>query len=384
MSGLPRSRNWSRRDCFRLLACGASAAALSQIPGLSRAAEGPGRLTLAQCQAMGPVEMAKSSRIVTEAYDFIQSAAGGIASPELRRTVLDVLRSPAPSILNRFRSDADKEEIRRQLVARKLLAGDVTIAQLFPPARDPSTPPQPFLSAPGSAYNGHHAYPGGLCVHTAFNTRNSLGLAAGYRDTIGIELDHDVILASQLLHDQHKPWVFQWTADGSLLTEYTVAGTGAHHILGVAESIHRGLPADVVVAQASAHDHPGSPADEAKTVGYLKAAAIIAGQDPVAAGYLGPDGATVPLPRHIEGFLTHLGDHDWVIAGAATGWCVALLQEIARQDYGLSEKEMGSARFNALRNYVFSQRSIMGLHELHVTKGREAVRAAVHDLVIPA
>ena len=39
----------------------------------------------------------------------------------------------------------------------------------------------------------------------------------------GLKLDRDVVLASQLLHDLHKPWVFQWQADGTCRKEEPLA-----------------------------------------------------------------------------------------------------------------------------------------------------------------
>ncbi|MDR3439573.1 hypothetical protein [Telmatospirillum sp.] len=386
MSSSLENTDWSRRDYLRLFACGASAAALSQFPSAVQAATLPaeqGRLTLAQCQQLSPLDMAKSSQTAVAAYQFLQKSAEEIENPGLRQAVSQILQNPVPTVLARYRSDADKERVRQQLIDAHLLGVDVGIHQLFPPAKGADQTPQPFLSAPGSGYTSHHAYPGGLSVHVALNVRSSLGLYAGYGGTFGLKLSRDVVLASQLLHDLHKPWVFQWKEDGGLLPEYTVAGTGDHHILSLAESIYRGLPAEVIVAQASAHDHPGSPADEAKTVGYLKAGAMIAGKDPIEIGLLGPDGNTVVLPRRIEGFITHIGDHDWIIAGPANTWSTPLLEEIAMQDYAMTKADIGTAKFNAFRNYVFSQTTMIGLHQLHCAAGKEGVRATVNALVAP-
>ena len=37
-------------------------------------------------------------------------------------------------------------------------------------------------------------------------------------------------------------------------------------------------------------------------------------------GLLEKDGKTLPMPRRIEGFVTHLADHDWVISVPAAQW----------------------------------------------------------------
>lgn len=68
------------------------------------------------------------------------------------------------------------------------------------------------------------------------------------------------------MHDLQKPWVFQWDQDHLCRTEIPLTETGEHHVLSVAESIKRSLPASFVVAQACAHEHPSSKASEALVV----------------------------------------------------------------------------------------------------------------------
>jgi hypothetical protein len=94
-------------------------------------------------------------------------------------------------------------------------------------------------------------------------------------------------------------------------------------------------------------------------------------------------GTTVFLPRTIESFVTHLGDHDWILAVPAAHWTIDLLSEIAAEDYQMSAFDLKSAKFNAFRNYVFSQTTMIGLHQTYALAGRDAVRKAVHTLVVP-
>jgi hypothetical protein len=386
MDSLFDSISFSRRDYMRLSACGALTAALAQSSSSAEAAppQSPTeRLTLEHCLQLTPFDMAQRSTLAINSHRFLLQSADSIKDGGLRKAVSQIIQQPAPLVLGRFLTNDAKEAVKQQLVADGLLKPEIAVSQLFPPAKSVNEPAQPFLSAPGSGYMSHHAYPGGLNVHVALNVRSSLGLFAGYHDTFGVSLNRDTVLAAQLLHDLHKPWVFQWQTDGSLLPEYTVAGTGAHHILSIAESLHRGIPADVVIAQASAHDHPGTPADEEKVVGYLKAGAIIAGINPTQAGLLTSDGKTVALPRKIESFVTHLGDHDWILSVPAAQWTIALLGEIAREDYKMTAEDLKSAKFNGFRNYVFSQTTMIGLHQTHAMAGRDAVRSTVHNLVVP-
>lgn len=388
MDNLFADKELSRRAFLRLSACASGAAVLTQVHGLTfGAAPGEaacGRISMEECLSLAPQAMAARSAVVQAGYKFLLAAADEIADKGLSETVNEILLSPAPTLMAEYQTDKDRDGLRRKLVDAGLLKAAVAVDQLFPPLARPDRPPQPFVSAPGSTYDSHHAYPGGLVVHTALNVKSSLSLCQGYHDTYGVLLDRDVVLAAQLLHDLHKPWVLQWREDGATLPEHQIAGAGAHHILSLAETIYRGLPAAVIIAQASAHDNAGTPADEARLVGYIKAAAIIAGKDPVAAGLLAANGATVALPRRIEPFVTYLGDHDWNFSVPAARWTIGLLEVLAVADYGMSAADLKNGRFNTFRNYVFSQATMIALYQTYVVGGSDGLRAAVHGLVGPS
>ncbi|BBB90510.1 MAG TPA: TAT (twin-arginine translocation) pathway signal sequence [Methylomusa anaerophila] len=379
----------SRRDFLRVTAGAASTlAVMSAIPAVSYGAAKAGTanikaISLAECQALSPVDMANKSVLVKESYQFLLATSREISDAKLRGAVTEIIENPVPKVAAQYTAAGDREKLRKELLANGLLQESVTAENLLPPLPAAGRKPQPFESAPGSGYASHHSYPGGLPVHTALNVRSSLGLYNGYINTDALYLDKDVVIAAQLLHDLHKPWVFQWQDDASSLPEFTIAGTGAHHILSIAESIYRGLPAKVIVAQASAHDNPGTPEEEARVVNYLKAGAIIAGKDPVRLGLLAAGGKTIPLPRAIETFVTNLGDHDWVISVPAVKWAIPLLENIAKSDYKLSDRDLQGKPFYSFRNYVFSQLTIMGVHQLNFSQGEKAVREAVRNLVVP-
>ncbi len=370
-----------RRDIMKLGAAAAAAmVAQGLVPKVSQAAYST--VTLEECVAMSPVEMAKRSGPVMASWKSLQAAAASIWNPSIRTTVQAILENPAPTIMKKLDAAA-KKEVYAKLTAEGLLK-DVSEADFLPPCANAATSVQPFVSAPGSGYQSHHAYPGGVVTHTDLNVKMSQALYEGYRDVYDYLLDRDVVLAAQLLHDLHKPWVFAWLPDGSSRTELPLAGTGEHHSLSVAESIERGLPAEVCVAQACAHNHPGFPADEAGPVNWIKAACVLVGKDPVKAGLLAADGKTLPLPRRMEGFTCHLGDHDWVLTVPAVKWTLPLLQEIATTRYKLSEGDLKGKPFNALRNYVFAQTTAMGLYQLYSTRGKDALTEAVTSIVRPA
>ena len=301
-------------DCSRRnfvlggLASGALLLAGNYLPGTAHAAGTEVQaLRLEECIGMSPEQMARSSARVMEAWKYIQEAAGEVADPALRTTVQALLQNPAPSV-----AKADAAAIMAELKANGLLPKEASA--VFPPANDLARSPQPFFTAPGSGWGSHHAYPGGLVTHVALNVASCKALYENYMAIDGLKLDRDTVLVSQILHDLHKPWVFQWQKDGTCRKEEQLAATGEHHVLSVAESLKRGLSPELCIAQACAHDHPGSAKSEASVVGWLKAAAIINGTTAVKAGLLEKDVQTLPLPRRMEGFVTHLADHDWVLS----------------------------------------------------------------------
>lgn len=370
-----------RRKFLRLgVATGAVIVADSALPRLSFAEVRS--VTLTECMAMTPEQMARSSKLVTDSWDYLQKTVATIHNPQVRKTVFEILANPAPTFIEPLAS-GNKRAVYDELTTKGLLE-KVAAEDFLPPVQSCKQSPQLFLSAPGSGYQSHHAYPGGVVTHTTLNLKISLAIHDNYREIYGYELDRDVVIASQVLHDLHKPWVFQWGANGASRTELPLAGTGEHHPYSIAESIHRGLPAEVCVAQACAHNHPGSAKDEVDPVKWIKAAAIMAGVNPIAKRLLDKGGETLPLPRRMENFVCHLGDHDWVLTVPAVKWLLPEMQDIAVKKYGMSQKDLQGKKFNAFRNYVFSQSTAMALYHVYSTKGKAGLTQALTTIVTPA
>lgn len=338
-------------------------------------------ITFDDCQKLTPIAMAEKSEYVMNSYNYLLKVTDEISDSTLRKMTADYLKNPVASVLQRFTSDADKEILKQQLVVAGYVKADATYDQFLPPVADPQKPAQPFYSAPGSGYMSHHAYPGGLVTHTAANVKIALGIYDAYKDVFHFAADKDIMLASEILHDMNKPWVFQWRSDYALTPQYAVAGTGSHHILSIAEAIYRGFPKEVIVAMACAHTPPYSKNDEKQIVGWIKAAAMIAGKDPVAMGLLSEQGNTLPHPLAIEGYITHLGDHDFVLTEPMSTVIIGKLSDIAKSEYGMSESDLNSAKFNAFRDYVLSQATTEGLYSVLVTKGDTALIDNVKALV---
>lgn len=254
----------SRRSLFGAAAAASVlpvASGLAAFSPIAAAAAAPKKArTIVEIAAMSPVDMARESDVVQTSYEIIRAAAGRLRDPELRKAVLSIIENPAPTI-----ASADQSAVLAALKKEGLIAAGRT--SVFPKFSDTTRSPQPTWSAPGSGYGSHHAYPGGLCTHVALNVVSAESLVAAYDNIDGLKLDFDHAVGGEILHDLHKPWVFQWEADNACRKEEALAGTGEHHVLSIAESIKRGLPAEFVVAQACAHEHPGSASGEAQVVG---------------------------------------------------------------------------------------------------------------------
>lgn len=355
---------------FALLLTTSSFAAANQAP-----------LTLQEVQKTTPVAMAEKSSYVMNSYNYLLKTAATISDETLRKAVINYLKSPVPSLLNLYQTDETKEALKQKLIVSGYISASLNYNDFLPTVQNPNSAPQPFYTAPGSGYYSHHSYPGGLATHTATNTKIALAIYDAYKDVYDVQMNRDVILASELMHDMNKPWVFQWQKDGASLPEASIAGQGAHHVLSIAEAMYRGFPKEVIVAMACAHVSPTNSQDEKSLIDLLNAAAIIAGKDPIAIGVLDADGNTLPRPRWMEGFITHLGDHDFVLTVPMAKWSIAKLEEIAKNEYSMSDEELKSAKFYTFRDYIFSQITIERLYHTWVTGGDQAMTAAVKAVV---
>jgi len=389
-------------------------------------------------------EVASSSALVSSARKLLSSRIAKINDRTLAATVRDLIENPSVCVRHRANeSVASKQAIIAALNTAGLYSlpdaaefrGGVS-AGVFPPVVGAGSAcphlPQPFHAAPGSGFGGHHSYPGGLVLHETVNEFIYAGLASSYRRVYGHTgpgglpvvapgdrdaddkadqlIDQDIVLAAPLLHDWAKTLVFQWNADGTEFAELSFGGngatdnygapgdsrTGAHHIIGVAESMARGLSPKLVITQASAH---GSPIGaEYKVVNWLRAAAILAGVDPVAKGYLRADQAGhLRLPAlnklsdldlgapgateanvPVEYQLHNLSDGDFNQSVPAMVAAQKLLAKLA-PEYGYDPAD--AARYNTkYRNRALAHLSAERLYMLFTSGGLEAVRSQLAKL----
>ena len=393
------------------------------------------------------VNLSSKSPLVQSAYQFLITQAGRINDAELRKQTLDAVTNPGTCIQHRAGlTDADKNRILQSLITAGLVNVSDGVnfpgglkAGVFPPVLNDGTAcphlPQRFFSAPGSAFHGHHSYPGGLPVHEANNDTADVNLAHEYRKVYGhstgdratvspnpfadalednhsfLFIDQDIILGAPIWHDWAKSMVFQWNSDGSEFREFNFGGagvadnngapgdsrTGGHHIMSVAESMKRGLSPAFVITQACAHSAPTS-GNEFKVVNWLRAAAIMAQIDPVAKGYLTVDGHgnfRLPALRQLgslnllnatpsqtnllaEYVLHNLSDADFTYSGPAVGTVEVVLQQLA-PSFGFNPNDTANYN-NRFRNPVLSFSSAERLLILYSQSGLDGVKEQLVEL----
>jgi hypothetical protein len=196
----------------------------------------------------------------------------------LARETRAVLMTPGACVRHRIGlGPAEETAIVIRLRAAGFLSSGLSVEQarngLFPAlAGDGGTCPHllwPVLAAAGGNSRSHHSWPGGLAVHVAGNLSRGALIARH----LSVR-QQDGWKAAILWHDWAKALVLPWQGDGLTRPELTVAGTGAHHILGLAEALRRGVSARQVADQACAHGLPDAHGQP--VAGWLRAATIIA------------------------------------------------------------------------------------------------------------
>jgi hypothetical protein len=370
------------------------------------------------------VTLAQKSPIVQSAFRFLLAQTDSLKDRHLRQQTEDAIGNPKTCVQHRAGiTPAKKAALLQQLLAAGLVDpnDDATfpgglLAGVFPPILNEGSAcpqlPQAFYSAPGSVFGGHHSYPGGLPVHESNNDISDVELAHQYRLVYGhsrqgfptvdrdvfdtpvlstrsdIFIDQDVIVGAPIWHDWAKSIVFQWNADGTEFQELNFGGngvtdangaagnskTGGHHIMSVAEAMSRGLSPAFVITQACAHSAPTS-GNEYKVVNWLRAAAILAQIDPVAAGYLELDVAGHLLAEYT---LHNLSDADFTYSGPAVTTAQVILQTLAVR-YGYDPAN-ASVYNNKYRNPALSFLTGERILILYNSQGLAGVQAQLDKL----
>lgn len=271
-----------------------------------------------------------------------------LSDPKLRKDALALLETPRFEVFEARK--AKEAELVQQLKKENLYSSNLP---LFP-----NRPASHFLSAPGSTWNGHHSYPGGLTYHTYFNLVAGLGFVDSYKKVYGIELNKDWVRLAAIWHDAAKTFTLEWKENGSCTeAENMIAGTAAHHIWAITEVLYRKYPSHFAVILASAHSPPFAGGGLQEMIGYLRAASILAGVSFQSAG-LTSDGKSLAHAPPLEAFVNHMDDHDYVLSSTTMNKMATISsQTLDEQDFWK-------------RNELFSKDSDISLY-FQLLKGLE-------------
>jgi hypothetical protein len=325
--------------------------------------------------------LARNSNLAAASYARVEALLASIGDSSLHAALLDAIRNPQALYASKHPTPSSRLAVRDELARAGFVAADAPVGGVFPAGTEPAAlvAIQPFWAAPGSSRGSHHAYPGGLALHESFNAT----MAQGYASTYDLHyfggrpvVSRDTVVAAALYHDIMKTVVFGWNDDGTLYDELTIAGTGAHHILSGAEAITRGHGARFVVTLLSAHAAP-SLGDEAKVIAWSRAAAIVAGVDPVDYGLLRRDGSGYALaadPVPLEAFINHLSDHDYVVSIHAMRVVSARLEQRWAQ---ITELAYLAPTFDWYRAMLLTRTSALTLYTTLAQYGDAAFESAI-------
>jgi hypothetical protein len=320
--------------------------------------------------------LARTSNLVAATYARIEALASSVDDRALRAALLELIRNPRALYAEKHPTPAARTAVRDALAREGFVAAEAPLRGIFPPGTEPGTTlaVQPLWAAPGSAEGSHHDYPGGLALHESFNASIGEGIAAQYdahyfggRPTVS----RDTVIAAALYHDVMKTVVFGWNDDGTVFDELQIAGTGGHHILSGAEAIARAHDARFVTTLLSAHAAP-SLGDETKVVAWCRAAAIVAGVDPVAYGLVRRAGSGYALAADLaplEAFVNFLSDHDYVVSVHAMHVVAARLQQRWSQQTALTRLAPTFAWYRAM---VLTRTSALALYDTLARNGAAA------------
>lgn len=315
-------------------------------------------------------QIAHASPFIRARYAQVTELVHSMGDAKLRTDVQRLIDDPAPRYAAKYPTAESRTALRDALARAGFVKADAPVSGIFPPNTANPGIVQPFWSAPGSDLNSHHSYPGGLLMHELFNATLAANMEHTY-DALYFDGAHrvnrDVVIAAALYHDIMKTVVFQFNADGTLTEELSIGDTGGHHCLSGAEAIVRGHDARFVTVLLSAHAAP-SLGDEQKVVTWCRAAAMIAGVDPVEYGLVKKtaDGYALATLPPMETFVNNLSDHDFYLTIQAVRAVVPFVHAVNPSLW--------------YRHKVLSRTSAIALYQALAQGGEPAFRRALTRL----
>jgi hypothetical protein len=329
------------------------------------------------------------------AYNELLQTASSLENENYRELMAECTTRPKVTFLEMYKADADRRKLFDEMVRLGFFNPEDDPDYVWPKGH---MTPQTYLTAPSSHNDFYNAHPGGLALTVAYNIRMADAYTQNYRQMFGVPANRDLPVASLLVHEYPKVWLYQWQPDGSWLEEPRTVYDDtwhAHCIYVTAELMYRRYDSRIVTAMAAAHQlsYLEASMDGRRVVTnwrglervahFIKAAAEMAQVDPVDYGILEKrNGAIVLAPQPAEQWVTHLADMNWPYTmGAAHLYTWPMLKELAEKDFGVSGKDLNGRPFNQFKNYVWSQLGQIPLYEVLVREGFDEARKVVGRLI---
>jgi trans-2-enoyl-CoA reductase len=128
---------------------GAAVSAASMFPKFSWA--NVKTATLSQVEGMRPEEIARSSRLVMDSWQYLVDITKTIENPHTCEAVASILRNPAPTFMADLMDAKNRKEAYLALSAEGLVKDDLTFDQFLPLTNNPYRPPTPLSPDRGAA-----------------------------------------------------------------------------------------------------------------------------------------------------------------------------------------------------------------------------------------
>lgn len=222
------------------------------------------------------------SQPVQKAISELANTIENLSDEFYRLLASNLITNPQPSalILRRF------SRLQRTLY-RSVDAPQISLPNAFSLSLDNVGPgykikalvfPPEVLLAPGASRT-HHTYPGGLLLHTFLNMKTA---SLFQKVCLLSREERSLLITAQIVHDVAKVYLLRWQHNGLPSTEPKLAGTGAHHVLVLAEMMRRGAPPDLLRITASIHVNVWEEPD--RVAQFLRIASLLSKTSPQSAG----------------------------------------------------------------------------------------------------
>ncbi len=225
-----------------------------------------------------------------------------------------------------------------------------------------------FKIAPGSSFDSHNNFPGGLIIHTLTNIELAIDNIESFKKIYPkLTIDRDNIVAAFLMHDIMKSWIMTWKDDFTSYPDINVEGHKLHHLLIIAQAINDGLDNKLIKIIASIHYHPIK--EKIQIYDAIKIATKLVQNRKI---YIDE---TLSIEQWI-GYSTEHQSRDLLL------YCNKIIQEEIKESLKrIFNNEITDLNINAIRNIILSLETDLQLYDYLVTHEKNNFDKKIFDLL---